>query len=179
MFSTFFSNSQNIESAYPVIKETVPQSERGYNTNNKYPGMPPLMNDGRSITASWQPNATENTKIIEDNKITSNWQYRKYLTNNANDVMKSNFLASSNDNGYNTRPIDIPNIQSNQISQKMKTPHTFSSVLDNTEPFGFTNSDLKESYLTREQLYARKVSPVVTQENFIKKTVRPETNPSK
>ena len=89
------------------------------------------------------------------------------------------FLASSNDNGYNTRPIDIPNIQSNQISQKMKTPHTFSSVLDNTEPFGFTNSDLKESYLTREQLYARKVSPVVTQENFIKKTVRPETNPSK
>ena len=27
---------ETIRSAYPIIKETVPKSERGYNTNNKY-----------------------------------------------------------------------------------------------------------------------------------------------
>ena len=27
---------ETIQCAYPVIKETVPQSERGYRTNNKY-----------------------------------------------------------------------------------------------------------------------------------------------
>ena len=43
----------------------------------------------------------------------------------------------------------------------MKSPHTFSSVLDNSMPLGHISSDLKTNYLTREQLYARKVSPVV------------------
>jgi hypothetical protein len=40
---------ETIQCAYPVVKETVPQSERGYRTNNKYPQFPPLMNDGRSM----------------------------------------------------------------------------------------------------------------------------------
>lgn len=179
MFSNFFSNAQNVNTAYPAIKETIPQSERGYHTNNKYPNVPPLMNDGRSITASWQPDATQNKKLLEDNNIKSNWEYRRYLTKNAPEIMKSNFLSSSNDNGYNSRPVDLPSIQSNQINQKMKSPHAFSSVLDNSMTLGQTTSDLKSNYLTKEQLYARKVSPVVTQENFIKKQVMPENNEKK
>ena len=175
MFSNVFSNSQTIGCAYPVIKETIPQSERGYHTNNKYPNVPPLMNDGRAITAAWQPHATENAKIKEDNQIKSNWQYRRYLTKNAGDVMKSNFLASSNDTGYNYRPVDVPSIQSNIVSQK-NTPYKFESLLDNTQPFGHTTSDLKAKYLTREQLYSRKISPVVTQENLIKKQVMANEN---
>lgn len=175
MFSNVFSNSQTLDCAYPVIKETVPQSERGYHTNNKYPNVPPLMHDGRAITAAWQPHATENAKIIEDNNIKSNWQYRRYLTKNAKDVMKSNFLASSNDTGYNYRPVDVPSIQSNIVSQK-NAPHKFSSLLDNAQPFGYATSDLKETYLTREQLYSRKISPVITQENLIKKQVKPNDN---
>ena len=101
MFST-------LDCAYPVIKETVPMSKRGYTTNNKYPEFPPLMSDGRAITASWQPEASVNQDLIEHNGIKSNWEYRKYLTHNAKEVMEYNFRESSNDTGYYKRPIDIP-----------------------------------------------------------------------
>lgn len=174
MFSNFFSNAQNMNTAYPALNETIPQSERGYHTNNKYNNVPPIMNDGRSIHASWQPDATQNKKLIEEQGIKSNWEYRRYLTKNASTIMKTNFLESSNDSGYNSRPIDVPSIQSNQINHKITSPHTFLSVLDNSSPIGYTMGDLKSNYLTREQLYARKVSPVVTQENFLKKQVMPE-----
>jgi hypothetical protein len=53
MFSNYFQNSEKLDCAYPVVKETLPLSSRGYHTNNKYPEFPPLMNDGRSIVASW------------------------------------------------------------------------------------------------------------------------------
>ena len=72
-----------IRCAYPVVKETVPLSSRGYYTNNKYPEVPPLMSDGRAITAAWQHDAVTNAKLIEENNIKSNWAYRKYLTQNA------------------------------------------------------------------------------------------------
>ena len=83
MFSNYFQNSEEIDSAYPIIKETVPLSARGYHTNNKYPEFPPLMSDGRSIVASWQPEATTNADLIQNNNIESNWEYRKYLINSA------------------------------------------------------------------------------------------------
>ena len=174
MFSNYFSNAQNVGCAYPAVKETIPLSERGYHTNNKYPTVPPLMNDSRAITAAWQPNATENAKLISDNGLKSNWQYRRFLTKNASEVMSDNFRASANDAGYNSRPIDLPNIQSNNINFQAHGPYLFKSTLDGAEPFGTVKSDLKDNYLTREQLYARKVSPVITQDQFIKKEAQPE-----
>ena len=168
--------SQSVGCAYPVVKETIPLSERGYHTNNKYPTVPPLMNDGRAITAAWQPNATENAKLIADNGLKSNWEYRRYLTKNAPAIMTENFKQSSNDAGYNSRPIDLPNIQSNKVSFESHSPYMFKSTLDGAEPFGTIKSDLKDNYLSREQLYARKVSPVITQDQLIKKQIIPENS---
>jgi hypothetical protein len=71
MFSNYFQNSEKIDSAYPIIKETIPLSSRGYHTNNKYPEFPPLMSDGRSVVASWQPEATINADLIQSNNIKS------------------------------------------------------------------------------------------------------------
>lgn len=166
MLSNISSTSQSVESAYPTLKETIPLSERGYHTNNKYDNIPPLMNDGRSITNTNQPQTTLNAKLIQDNNITSNWQYREYLTKNAGSIMRDNYFNSANDVGYHSRSIDLPSIQSNIIGQKYKTPHMFSSVIDSETPLGFTSGDLKDNYLSREQLYARKVSPVITQEKL-------------
>jgi hypothetical protein len=168
MFSNLLSKFEPVHSAYPVIKETVPQSALGYHANNKYHGFPPLMSDGRSITASWQPNAVANTDLIEKNGIQSNWQYRQYLQHNAVDVMKYNFTESSNDVGYYKRAVDVPNIQSNRVVAPYSTPTMYSSALDTTPTLGQTNSDLKRAYLTREQLDARRVSPVITQEMFLR-----------
>lgn len=165
MFS--YPQYEKLESAYPIIKETIPQSSLGYATNNKYPGFPPLMSDGRSITTSWQPEAVINDDLIQSNNLRSNWQYRKYLINNAKDIMEYNFRESSNDVGYYKRPIDLPNMHSNKVTNMNGTPYNFNSVLDNTKPFGYQTSDLKEMYLSREQLDARKISPVITQSDLI------------
>jgi hypothetical protein len=154
--------------AYPVIKETIPKSSLGYGTNNKYPEFPPLMMDGRAVIGSWQPESTENQIIIENNGIKSNWQYRRYLTQNSKDIQEYNFRESCNDVGYINRPINIPSIQSNVVSGMNNTPCRFTSFLDNSRPVGYENSDLKEVYLSREQLNSRKISPVVTQDDYLK-----------
>lgn len=169
MQKTNFSNHESIRCAYPIVKETIPQSSLGYTTNNKYPEFPPLMSDGRSITATWQHDAVINAKLVEDNKIQSNWEYRKYLTNNAFDVMQNNFREASNDMGYISRHMTPLSIQSNLVNN-MLTPKTYETVHDNTKYLGHTTSDLKTTYLTREQLNSRKVSPVITQESFIRLT---------
>ena len=169
MFSYSLSEkTEKLDSAYPVIKETVPRSSLGYATNNKYPEFPPLMSDGRSITTTWQPEAVINDDLIQSNNLRSNWQYRKYLTNNAKDIMEYNFRESCNDVGYYKRPIDLPNMQSNKAVSLSGTPYNFTSILDQSKPFGYQNSDLKEMYLSREQLDARKISPVITQSDLIK-----------
>jgi len=166
MQSTWF-QPNSIQCAYPIIKETVPQSERGYKTNNKYLQFPPIMSDGRSITASWQHDAVTNATLIKENNIRSNWEYRQYLTNNAVNVAEQNFRESSNDLGYINRFATVPNIQSNQF-QGVSGPAIYESVLDNKKVIGHTTSDLKTNYLSREDLQSRKFSPVITQDQFIK-----------
>lgn len=165
-----FSNSPvNVNCGCPFIKETIPASSLGYNTNNKYSKFPPLMSDGRSIVASWQPESIINAELIETNKIKSNWEYRQYLQKNAKQIMEYNFHESANDTGYYKRPIDVPSIQSNVVNGPHKVPYLFSSGLDNTKPFGYASSDLKQMYLSREQLESRKISPVITQDKLLGK----------
>lgn len=164
----FSNNAASLDYAYPVIKETIPQSALGYHANNKYDGFPPLMSDGRSVTSTWQPESTINADLIKNNDIQSNWQYRRYLTKNAKEVMQYNFRESSNDIGYYKRPLEVLDIQSNLVSDIKNKPYTFNSVLDNTKPLGYMSSDLKDTYLTREQLNSRKISPVITQEHLLK-----------
>lgn len=162
MFSSGLPRYESVQSA---IKEAVSPSAQGYHTNNKYPEFPPLMNDGRSITASWQPNADANHNLMQQNNIRSNWQYRQYLQKNALEIMQHNFNASSPTAKHQ---VAVPNIQSNMVNSSMSGPARFSSVLDATPVLGGSMSDLKEAYLTREQLDARKVSPVITQAELLR-----------
>jgi len=177
----YSANYETISCAYPIIKETIPKSSLGYGTNNKYPDFPPLMTDGRSVIGSWQPESTENANLIESNGIKTNWQYRQFLMKNAQQIQEYNFRETCNDVGYFKRPIDLPSIQSNAVSgQGLKSPttnlvddhrssdkfghsvpFTFGSILDNTKPTGYQESDLKSIYLSREQLDARRIAPIV------------------
>jgi len=159
---------ENINTAYPNSEQPIIHNNSlGYTTNNKYPEFPPLMSDGRAITASYQPEAVRNEEIIQNNNIQSNWQYRRYLTDNAVDVMRDNFRQSCNDNGYYKRYADIS--RANSVQDEMtNTPHRFESLLDNSTPLGHSSSDLKSLYLSREQLNSQKVSPVMTQEELLR-----------
>ena len=132
---------------------SIPRSSLGYGANNKYRDFPPLMSDGRSIVSKSQNIAILNKKFITDNGITSNWKYRQYMIKNANTIMEYNYRESSNDTGYM-----IPNsVTNNSNKDKLILPYTFDSLNDKPHQM----SDLKESYLSREQLNAKKVVPVL------------------
>ncbi len=61
-----------------------------YNTsNNKYFGCPPRMADGRNFT-DYRPECYINNLIRQNNSISNSFQYRMFLTHNADKLMKIN-----------------------------------------------------------------------------------------
>jgi hypothetical protein len=129
-------------------------------SNNIHFNFPPIMSDGRNF-ANWQPGGTLSEKIRKNAGITTNWQYRKYLTENADSIIKYNQLASSEDcSGSNS-------IYSNGEEKLSNSPFVYKSALDNSRPYGYENSDLKNNYLTKFQLDARMVTPVFTQAQLL------------
>lgn len=165
MFSKFMTQVKEFTS--DLTGET--QQKMGYGANNKYPEFPPLMSDGRAVTACWQPESTINESIKETNNIKTNWNYRNYMTRNANTIMEYNFKESCNDVGYYKRPIDLQSINSNLV-EPMSTPKIYGSIEDESKPLGHADSDLKAYYLTREQLNARKFAPSISKEQVISAT---------
>jgi hypothetical protein len=153
MFST---EPSSYESAYPPIKETLPPSSLGYHSNSKYDGFPPLMSDGRSITASYQPEAVLNNHLLKEIGVETNWQYRQYLIKNATEIVKYNRLQTANDAGYFKRYGD-------DDSSSYSTPYLYQTPGSKQKPQGYSSSDLKDMYLSREQLQARMVAPELTQ----------------
>jgi hypothetical protein len=148
---------QSIESAYPIIKETIPQSNLGYNANNRYPGFPPLMNDGRSIIAGNRSETLLHNSIVKQSGEVNNAKYRQYMISNASSIMETDFRNASNDVGYYERFVD--QISSNVVGTQ---PYVYNTIVDNNRPLGYSESDLKSIYLSREQLEARRVAPSVS-----------------
>jgi len=118
-------------------------------SNNIYYDFPPDMNDGRNF-AEWRPEAVINTTIRNKNNIKTNWEFRKYLQNNSNSIIKANQLLSCDEcctcPYYNTTP-------------SMNTPFLYASYIDNRRPFGYETSDMKAEYLSRQELEARMMVP--------------------
>lgn len=145
------SEPYSYELAYPPLKEPLSPSHLGYHSNNKYDGFPPLMSDGRTITASYQPEAILNDHLIKEIGVETNWQYRQYLMRNSEDINKYNRLQMATDSGYFKRYGDSHEVHSSPIIVREN------SVKKKSE------SDLKQVYLSREQLQARMVAPELTQ----------------
>ena len=123
-------------------------------SNNTYYTMPPMMSDGRNYS-SWQPESVLNDKIKQDAGINSNWKYRQYLQQNANNIMKFNMMETISNSGNNPYAVDNKTPSSN-------VPHLFTSTHDTSSPaYGFNNSDLKQDFMTKQQTSARMVSPSI------------------
>lgn len=129
-------------------------------SNNIHFDFPPIMSDGRNF-ANWQPGATINEQIRENASITSNWQYRKYLTENASTIIKNNQIAACDE------CCSIPVIKQT-IDNQSNSPFLYQSCVDNTQPFGYENSDLKNLYISSHQIQSRMVTPVITQDTLMK-----------
>ena len=163
--------TQKIAVVHPTLEE-LPPSARGYAANNVYPGFPPLMNDGRALIASWQPEAVENNRILKESGVNSNWEYRKYLTKNAQSIIQSNFREAENDCGYvhlgvnrNNHYTYLPIFAG--LPKGSSTPAHYDSYIQPENQYGRFDSDLKANYLSREQLASRTVVPVVTQAELL------------
>jgi len=156
------------------IPAEFPKSTQGYRTNNLYTDFPPLMSDGRSVLASWQPEAETNQRIITQNNIQTNWEYRQYLTSNALDIMRRNFVESATDVGYYDRTMSEPSEFQPVQATAVRRPFLYSTILEPSQHLGNVSSDLKESYLSREQLQAEQYSPAITQAQLLQMRQTPK-----
>lgn len=125
-------------------------------SNNIHEDMPPIMSDGRNFSI-WLPEETINESIKKEANITSNWDYRQFLQQNATKIMSQNSIGALSESGFNE--------VKKEISQN--TPFLYMNTYDSSRPsVGYSNGDLKNQYLSREQLNARMVAPVIPTKNF-------------
>ena len=130
-------------------------------SNNIHFDFPPIMADGRNY-ATWQPGAVINEQIRNQEGIKTNWQYRNYLTHNADSIIKNNQLEACNE--CCSCPARYGNNQ--KISN---SPFLYKSCIDDRQPYGYENSNLKNLYLSDYQLQCRMVAPILTQEEYLRK----------
>jgi hypothetical protein len=124
-------------------------------SNNIHFNFPPIMTDGRNY-ASWQPDAVINQRIQKQEGITNNWNYRQYLQHNGLQIMNYNNKEACYELGLD------PHVQTGKTPSS-NVPYTFRSAFDTSTPgFGYCNSDLKNPYLSSEQLNSRLVAPSIT-----------------
>ena len=123
-------------------------------SNNIHFNFPPIMADGRNF-AQWQPDAVVNNRIQQKEGITNNWSYRQYLQQNGLQIMNYNTTEACYELGLD------PHVQTGKTPSD-NVPYTFKSTFDTGKPgFGYCNSDLKNPYLSREQLNSRLVAPSI------------------
>ena len=127
-------------------------------SNNIKFNSPPIMSDGRNW-ASWQPDAVINQRIQRQEGITNNWNYRQFLQQNGLEAMKYNTMEACYNLGLD------PHYNSDKTPSS-NVPYSFKGTFDSSTPgFGYCNSDLKNPYLSREQLNARLIAPSINMNN--------------
>jgi hypothetical protein len=116
---------------------------------------PPMMMDGRFFT-SYNPPSITASHLKRAEGIRSNWDYRQYIQQNAVQIMKYN-----NEECYSN--LGIGGAATAPMTQRGNTtPKLFTSTHDTSEPpFGYCKSQLKSSYLSRHQLNAKLIAPVI------------------
>ena len=121
--------------------------------NNRFDDFPPIMSDSRIFT---NYTANINEEIRRKYDINSNWEYRNYLINNSDEVIKFNQTSACNElmNGYNRKICRFSDI---------------------SEPVSNDYSDLKKQYVQKEELQKRMVSSELPQYKMIKFN-RPRAN---
>jgi hypothetical protein len=145
-------------------------------SNNIHFDFPPIMADGRNY-ATWQPGAVINEQIRQKEGIKTNWQYRQYLTNNADSIIKQNQLSACNDccscpARHTNQPSHSPNaVNMNKEKVTDAPPFLYKSCTDGSQPYGYETSDLKNIYLSEHQLQSRMVTPVITQSQLLQQRI--------
>ena len=126
-------------------------------SNNIHFNAPPIMSDSRLYT-SFNPSCNLNSNLRKQLDIKTNYEYRQWLIHNGNSVREANYKLAKNENSGCI-----------EAARNFKTnnKYLFQSCLDSSKPFGYEQSDLKNMYLTRNQLQARTNPHILTQEQLL------------
>ena len=126
-------------------------------SNNIHFNTPPLMSDGRFYT-NFDPSCKANNELRDSLGIKNNYQYRQWLINNGKSVAKQNRKLACNE-------------CSQCIKEAAQAPppqkYLFKNCADQSRPYGYEDSDLKNMYFTRQALQSRLKAPIMTQEQLL------------
>lgn len=113
--------------------------------NNSNANIPGVLSDGRLFT-NYASDAIVGESIKKENGITSNEEYRRYLVRNTEAIMKMNYdhMANENKTSYEHNQFDYGQ------------PHLYKSIQEETKPYGYEDTTVKQMYLTRQQLDDKK-----------------------
>ena len=114
------------------------------------------MSDTRQFT-NYDAACNNNNNIKKRYEITSNYAYRQFLINSGNAVMNANSNLAKM---CSTKSC-------NGSDNKHHNKYLFSNCQDNSVPFGYQSSDLKNMYLSREALQDSLSGPMLTQEQLL------------
>ena len=129
-------------------------------SNNIHFNYPPIMSDGRNF-ASWLPGGAINKEIRIKEGIKTNNDYRKYLQSNADSIIKYNQLKACD------QCCGCPAIYGDN-QPVPNTPYLYKSTHDTSQPYGYENSELKNIYLSKQQLQSRyNVMPPMNQDQLL------------
>jgi hypothetical protein len=59
------------------------------------------------------------------------------------------------------------------------SPFLYATVADKSQPYGYEDSDLKNIYLSRNDLQSRMIAPVVTQDQLLMRQMSANMRPTK
>ena len=121
-------------------------------SNNIHFNFPPIMNDGRNYS-NYQIGASLDNKLKENANIKTNSDYRKYLQNNADSIIKNNQLNACNECST------CPYYSSSNQNLPITKPYIFDSIVSDDQPYGYETSDLKNIYLSKQILEAQMHAP--------------------
>ena len=122
-------------------------------SNNIHFDYPALMSDGRST--NWNPSCERNEVLIAEAGVKTNTDYRRYLQQNAKSIMYKNWREVVDAYPYTVKRTPITSSASQQFVPK-----------GNDVPYGYSESDLRNEYLSREQLDNKVKLPIMSQQQY-------------
>lgn len=122
-----------------------------HGSNNIHFNFPPIMEDGRNYS-NYEQSSSFNELLKNKANIQTNYDYRMYLQKNADSIIKNNQLNACDE--CSTCPYN-----NKTTNKKESSPYIFNSILSNDQPYGYETSDLKNIYLSRQQLDAKMQIP--------------------
>ena len=126
-------------------------------TNNIHYKYPAMMDDGNLYT-DWNSACKSNNQLKKNAGITDNYEYRQWLINNSNSIIRQNQESANQDTCVNIFP---------KFTDR-NSKYIFRNCNDTTKPFGYENSDLKNLYLSKEKLQEKLTAPIMSQHDLIK-----------